>query len=97
MLMIMTICGMDNEVAAVVLPIATSILIFLGGGLAKVFSDNIKRRKDIKSGRCVVFRWSGMTINSAKKQISLEKTVQTDPLRIVQIDPRFFLKFLPAA
>lgn len=68
--MILTICGMDNEVAAVVLPIATSILIFLGGGLANVFSDNIKRRKDIKSAMDVVIRWSGMTINSAKKQIS---------------------------
>lgn len=68
--MILTICGMDNDTAAIILPIAISILIFLGGSLAKVFSDNIKRRKDIKSARDIVFRWSLMAIDATNKQIS---------------------------
>lgn len=67
--MLLTICGMDNESAAIVLPIATSILIFIGGGLSKIFSDNVKRRKNVKSSRDIVFRWSEMTIDATNKQI----------------------------
>ena len=47
-----------------------------------------------------VFSWFPIFIIDASKEyivLKLEKTVQTDPLRIVQIDPRFFIKFLPAA
>lgn len=88
--MILTICGMDNEAAAIVLPIATSILIFLGGGLAKVFSDNIKRRKDIKSARNVVFRWSGMTIDATKKQIDSLTGLSKSILECPELMPKAF-------
>lgn len=88
--MILTICGMDNDVAAIVLPIATSILIFLGGGLAKVFSDNIKRRKDIKSARDVVFRWSGMTIDATKKQINSLSSLSKSILEYPELMPKAF-------
>lgn len=40
---------------------------------------------------------NGVELEMLVVQFLVEKTVQTDPLRIVQIDPRFFIKFLPAA
>lgn len=70
MLMILTICGMDKDTAAIVLPIATSILIFLGGGLGKVLYDFISKHKEINTSRNIVFRWSGMTANATKRQIA---------------------------
>ena len=69
MLMILTICGMDNDTAAIVLPVVTSLLIFLGGGLSKVLYDYLSKRKKTITSRNILFRWSGMAINATKNQI----------------------------
>ncbi len=91
--MILTIMGMTYTEAAIVLPIITSILIFIGGGLAKILSDKVKKHNEISSSRNIVFKWSEMVIKSATDQAKALSELSQGVLNSKELYPLAFRFF----
>ena len=88
--MALSILWMSTDVASIVLPILTSLFVFLGGSISNTYFSYLKKKKQIEESREIVIQWTDMVIEVVKEQIKVIDSLAKEIRQSKELLPKAF-------